>query len=199
MKLANRGRSAPYGRVRILARSAAAASVFLLLGNLCAQKAKPTEYQVKATYLYHFTRFVQWPQNAAPNSYETFPICVLGQDPFQSDLDAVLAGASVYGKSVMVTRILTVEGSSGCRILFISSSEANQLEGILASVGKSGVLTVSDMPYFTQRGGMIQFTSEGNRVRFAVNLTSAAEAGLTLSSELLKLAISVRQAPHPGD
>jgi YfiR/HmsC-like len=199
MKFANRGRSAPHCRMRILARSAVAASAFLLLGHLCAQMAKPTEYQVKATYLYHFTQFVQWPQNTAPNSSETFPICVLGKDPLQADLEAVLAGASVYGKSVMVTRISVVEEGSDCRILFISSSEANQLERILASVGRTSVLTVSDMPSFTQRGGMIQFTSEGNRIRFAVNLTSAAEAGLTLSSELLKLAVSVRRAPRPGD
>lgn len=200
MPNASHPRFASRRRPRILALSAVvAAAAFLLLGDLCAQRAKPTEYQVKATYLYHFTQFVQWPQNAAPGGYEAFPICILGKDPFQADLDMVLNGETVAGKSVIATRISTPRQALGCRILFISSSEGDRLEDILAAVGKGGVLTVSDMPYFTQRGGMIQFTSEGNRIRFAVNLTSAAEAGLTLSSELLKLAVSVRRAPRSGD
>jgi YfiR/HmsC-like len=199
MTLDSQGRSKPRGRLRMVARSAVLAGVLLLPGHLCAQRDKPTEYQVKATYLYHFTQFVQWPPPAAPGTDETFAICVLGQDPFQAALDAVLAGESVYGKSVVATRLATPQEAAGCRILFISSSEAEQLERILASIAKTGVLTVSDMPYFTQRGGMIQFTTEGNRIRFAVNLTSATDAGLTLSSELLKLAVSVRRAPHPGD
>ncbi len=57
------------------------------------------------------------------------------------------------------------------RILFISSSESGQLKDILATLDKSGVLTVSDSPQFSQRGGMIQFVADGNKVRFEVNLT----------------------------
>jgi hypothetical protein len=40
---------------------------------------------------------------------------------------------------------------------------------------------------------MVQFISEGDRVRFEVNLATAERAGLTLSSELLKVAINVRR------
>jgi hypothetical protein len=55
------------------------------------------------------------------------------------------------------------------------------------------------MPQFSQRGGMIEFTLEGNKVRFEVNLTTAEDAGLTLSSELLKVAATVRRKPQSGD
>jgi uncharacterized protein len=65
----------------------------------------------------------------------------------------------------------------------------------LAAVAKSAVLTVSDFPEFLKRGGMIQFVLEGNRVRFEVNLSAAKNAGLTLSSELLKVAAAVRRNP----
>jgi hypothetical protein len=46
---------------------------------------------------------------------------------------------------------------------------------------------------------MVQFTMEGNRVRFEVNLARAERAGLTLSSELLKVAINVRKTAQVGD
>jgi hypothetical protein len=70
-----------------------------------------------------------------------------------------------------------------------------QLVAALAALGKSNILTVSDMPAFTRRGGMIQFVLEGNRVRFEINLAAAQRAGLTLSSELLKVAVAIRRAP----
>jgi hypothetical protein len=58
---------------------------------------------------------------------------------------------------------------------------------------------VSDLPDFTQRGGMLQFVSEGKRVRFEVNLLNAEHAGLTMSSELLKVAVNVRRTVRSGD
>ena len=179
-----------------LASLAVAAGMFLF-SSLHAQANKPTEYQVKATYLYNFGQFVRWPSTAAGSL--SFSICVLGQDPFRSILDATLAGETIDGKTVVAQRISTPQEASLCRILFISSSEDGQLQQILAAAGKAGVLTVSDMPDFTRRGGMIQFTRDGNRIRFAVNLTSAEDAGLTLSSELLKVAITVKRNPQPGD
>jgi hypothetical protein len=59
------------------------------------------------------------------------------------------------------------------------------------------VLTVSDMPDFSRRGGMIQFLLEGNKVRFEINLAAAESAGLTLRSELLRVAKAVRR--NSGD
>ena len=41
---------------------------------------------------------------------------------------------------------------------------------------------------------MIGFQVQNNRVRFHVNLASARRAGLTISSQLLKLAATVRGA-----
>jgi len=183
---------------RHLALFAAAAGLFFALSSLCAQQPKPTEYQVKATYLYNFGRFVQWPPEASAFTSDFFSICVLGQHPLSAILEAALAGETIDGKSVVARRISAPREASICRILFISASEDDQLQEILAAAGKAAVLTVSDMPRFTQRGGMIQFTREGNRIRFSVNLTNAEDGGLTLSSELLKVAISVRRNAQPG-
>jgi hypothetical protein len=179
-------------------RFAAAAGVFFLISGVWAQGSKPTEYQVKATYLYNFTQFVQWPRAFDEPRNDAFSICILGEDPFHAALNATIAGETVYGRQVVVARVPAPQDALACRILFISASEADHLQQILSALRNADVLTVSDMPYFTQRGGMIQFTMDGNRIRFAVNLASAREAGLILSSELLKLAVSVRRASEPG-
>jgi hypothetical protein len=164
-----------------------------------SQKTSPTEYQVKAAYLYNFGKFVAWPDRGESEKGEPFIICVLGDDPFGSVLDAAVTGATISGKGVAAKRIAKPQEIDGCRILFISSSESAHLAEILGAMDKANVLTVSDIPLFSRRGGMIQFVLDGSRVRFEVNLSNAEGAGLNLSSELLKVAVRVTRNPHPGN
>ena len=177
----------------------AIAWLFLGLPSMHGQHAKPTEYEVKATYLYNFSRFVEWPAKVTQVQSSSFVICVLGKDPFGPALNTILAHEATSGKSIEAQRIPTVQDAVHCRVLFISSSENTRLKQILTTLGDASVLTVSELPEFTQRGGMVQFVSEGSRVRFEVNLASAEHAGLTLSSELLKVAVNVRRSARLGD
>ncbi len=165
---------------------------------LQAQQPKVSEYRVKAVYLYNFGRFVQWPPNATAAKGDSFSICVLGQDPFGPSLDSTLAGETLDGKPLAAKRISTTRDAGECRILFISSTEENHLKEILVALDESSILTVSDMPAFSRRGGMIQFVLEGDKVRFEINLTKAETAKLTLSSELLKVATTVRRNARQG-
>lgn len=172
---------------------------FLAGTVLSAQQPKPNEYQVKATYLYNFGRFVKWPETAAAGKGESFSVCVLGQDPFGPVLDSTLAGEALDGKPVVLRRLSKLQDAGECRILFISTTEEKHLKEILTALDESGVLTVSDMPGFTRRGGMIQFVLEGDKVRFEINLSSAESARLVLSSELLKVATNVKRNGRSGD
>jgi hypothetical protein len=128
----------------------AGAIAWALIGvsSLHAQQAKPTEYDVKAAYLYNFGKFVEWPAKVTAANGDSFTICVLGQDPFGAALDVTIAGETIDGKNVVARRITRPQDAVSCRILFISSSEDSQLKEILATLDKTGVLTVSDMPQF---------------------------------------------------
>lgn len=191
----NSSRSLP--RIRAIRRRVKLALAFLLCagctgfaGDLRAQQSKPEEYQVKAVYLFNFGKFIDWPAPAARD--DSFAICVLGRDPFGAVLDSTLAGESINDKKLVARRIATAQDSSDCRIVFISASEAGRIKQVLAGVEKAGVLTVSDAPDFTASGGMIQFVLKDNKIRFEVNLGAAQKAGLTFSSQLLKVATDVK-------
>jgi hypothetical protein len=177
---------------KLIRTSRLAAVILAYVTMLCAQDAKPSEYRVKAVFLYNFGRFVVWPP--APKS-DSFAICVLGQDPFGPALDATVAGETIDHAKVVARRISKPQDAGSCRILFISSSEDGQMKEILAGLDQTSILTVSDVPQFTRRGGMVQFILDGNKVRFEVNLLAVQRARLSLSSELLKLAISARRNP----
>ena len=158
-----------------------------------AQPPAVSEYQVKAAYLVNFARFVEWPaDDAAP-----FAMCVLGADPFGAVLDATVADVTVRGRRAGARRVASPADADGCRVLFISASETTRLEAILTSLDRRAVLTVSDMPQFARRGGMIQFVNDGDRVRFEVDLDPAQAVGLTVSSNLLRVATVVRPAGRP--
>ncbi len=184
-----------------LSKFMALAVAWVLVGTSClhAQQSKPTEYQVKAAYLYNFGRFVKWPPGLAADKGDSFLVCVLGRDPFGSILDSTLAGEALEGKPVVIRRIAKPQDAADCRILFVSSTEENHLKEILAAIDQAGVLTVSDIPGFSRRGGMIQFVVEGDRIRFEINLATAESAKLVLSSELLKVAAAVRRNTRSGD
>jgi hypothetical protein len=175
------------------------ASVFFTAAILPAQQPKPNEYQVKAAYLYNFARFVKWPAGIAADKGDSFAVCVLGHDPFGLTLDATLAGEALDGKPVVIRRIARPQDAADCRILFVSSTEEHHLKEILAAIDQASVLTVSDIPGFSRRGGIIQFIAEGDRVRFEINLASAENVRLVLSSELLKVAAIVRRNTRSGD
>jgi hypothetical protein len=168
------------------------ASVLCLSEPRAMQRSRPGEYDVKAAFLYNFGKFVRWPANG---NRTDFRICVLGLDPFGATLDSIIAGEKVDGRAVAARRLTASTDLPGCHIVFIGQSEEKRLKDILEVVGKSGALTVSEIPQFTQRGGMIGFILADGRVRFEVNLAPANEAGLMFSSELLRVASSVKRNP----
>jgi hypothetical protein len=167
--------------------------------GVSAQAGRPQEYQVKAAYLYSFGKFVEWPAAAPAASEKSFTVCVLGQDPFGRTLDQGVTDVVVRDEPVVVRRLSRPEDARTCHILFVSASEDQRLRPILETLAGQNVLTVGETPRFVERGGAVEFTMEGNRVRFRVNLAAAERAGLILSSELLRVASAVLRTSQPGD
>jgi len=164
--------------------------------HLHAQDARPTPTQVKAAYLFNFGKFVRrQTEGTAPS--DSFGICVLGKDPFGTVLDSTVAGEHIGGKHVTVGKLSRVQEASDCSVLYISPSEEGRLGPILASAQRLSLLTVSDIPHFAERGGIIGLVAQQNKIRFEVNRTVAEQSNLVLSSELLKIATRVIDKPIP--
>lgn len=157
----------------------------------------PTEYDLKAAFLYNFTKFVEWPADAFHDDRSSLRLCVLGDDPFGDSLRAI-AKEEVAGRRLMVLGVAGMSDPAGCQILFVSRSERRRLPRILAAVRDAPVLTVGDTAGFLEQGGIINFTLQGSRVRFEINHESAERVGLRISSKLLRLATRVVSGPRPG-
>jgi hypothetical protein len=147
--------------------------------------AASLEYRVKAAFLYNFTRFIDWPDSDQTNT--SFIIGVVGKDPFGKELTS-LAGKQIKGKNLIIRNFNKVEELDVCHILFISRSAKSHIKKILQATAGRPTLTVGDTDGYAQKGVIINFYEEKNKIRFEINLAAANQTGLIVSSRLLKLA-----------
>lgn len=183
-------RPGPRRRGGALVRALAVAAA--LLGGsgagLAGQTSPASEYHVKAVFLFNFAQFVEWPADAFADPQAPVVIGILGDDPFGAFLDETVRGEHLGTRPFEIRRFEHVADIKTCQLLFISQSEADQVEENVASLKTRPILTVSDADNFAERGGMIHFVTEKNRIRLRVNLRAVQHANLTLSSKLLRVA-----------
>jgi hypothetical protein len=171
-----------------LTRLLAFAGLLTALSGRATAADLPLEYAVKASYLYKFAPFVQWPPAAFESAIDPLTICIAGQDPFGKTLDDAVRGQRVNGHLIVVRHIDALRPGVACHILFAGSGAG--AEELLHAVAHQPVLTVTDRSRGVA-GGMIQFVMVNGRVRFMIDQGAAEESGVAISSKLLGLAVSV--------
>ncbi|MDD5035854.1 MAG: YfiR family protein [Methylococcaceae bacterium] len=149
-----------------------------------AEGASPSEYEVKAAFIHNFAKFVQWPMSSGSN---TLRLCIVGDNPFANALE-VIRDQAIDGKHWEFQFLRTPQNLDRCQVAFISVSETGKLNAIVESLGGKPVLTIGDGEGFAERGLIINFYLENQKVRFEINPNAARRAGLAISSQLLKLA-----------
>ncbi len=177
---------------------AAALSVLLLAspGSWAVADSGSLEYPIKAAYLYKFGNYVEWPKPAFANPGSPLNLCVLGDDPFGNLLDSAVDGQRIDGRTIVLRRLKSVGHESGCHILYLGIADPQRAGQALESVRGESVLVVSDAG--SGAPGMIQFVLKDNRVRFNIDDDMAKSSGLTISSKLLALAVTVK-SKSPGE
>lgn len=164
-------------------------SLFCVAGG--AQSAAPaaaSEYDVKAAFLFQFTRFVQWPPESFDAPDAPLLICVLGSNPFGSSLREISQGEAADSHALVVKSHDRVEDLDECHIVFVGGTDAPTAAKAIARLAGKRVLTVSDTADFAQRGGVIGFVRVDGKLRLQVNRGAAEASQLRISAKLLRLA-----------
>ena len=151
----------------------------------------PTEYQVKAAYLFNFLKFVEWPGDPAADPNGKWLIGFVGDSLVGDELTHLVEGKNVLGRDLQVKKYQAADNLRGCNILFIGESEKKRLPSILAALRGYSVLTVADIDNFIGSGGMVQFVVKDARVRVVIDVGATRRARLRVSSKLMALARAV--------
>jgi hypothetical protein len=175
--------------------TAAFLTAFAMLAVQGVQAQKPSREDVQAAYLYNFAKFGRWPQEAERGP---LTICVAGENSFRQAMGKLIQGDAIGGRAVEERDLESAAGVGGCSILFVGTGNPVRDESYLAAARGKPILTVGEGQDFLAHGGMIQFVPVGDHVRFAVNLEAVNRNGIALSSELLKVAVSVTGTAGTG-
>lgn len=159
------------------------ALLWLVLPWAATTAGAASEYAVKAAFIHNIAKFVEWPKPAAGG--DRLRMCLLGENPFGEEI-AVLRGKPV-GRMAWEVLPVGLEEIRACQVLFIPDSMQHQIGQIRRRINGNAVLTVGDTRGYAERGVMINFYLEDNKVRFEINREVAQRAGLRISSQLLRL------------
>lgn len=155
-----------------------------------AQEAQPTESRVKAAFIYNFAKFIEWPAEAFADKASPIVIGVLAENnSFAADLQQTVQGKTANNRTLVIKEFRSTAEATNCHILFISASVKKPVSETLAGVRGTNVLTVGETERFTEKGGVINFVLEDQKVRFQINDEAAKKSGLKVSSKLLSLAV----------
>jgi hypothetical protein len=144
---------------------------------------------VKAAFLYNFAKFAEWP--ALPLAAPIL-VCFVGDNGIAAAFAETVRGQNIGGHTLDVSQPRDSAGWRGCHVLFFADRETRQFASDKGGIRSQPVLTVSDGKGFALAGGVIELFVEDGRMRFAINLDAAEQAGVHLSSRLLGLAKVVR-------
>jgi hypothetical protein len=150
--------------------------------------AESVEYPVKLAFLYNFAKFVEWPTDSYSNPGAPLSICIVGHDPFSSDIEGELQTRKAWGHPVQVLTRRPAETLSGCHMVFIPVTENDEAGKVVRRLKGSSTLTVGETEGFAAMGGVINLTVEKSEVHFEVNRLAADRAHLKISAKLLSLA-----------
>lgn len=146
-----------------------------------------SEADIKAAFLYNFTKYIEWPPAAFAGASDPFRVCVLADETFTRSVSNFIADETVQGRKIQLIAP-RVPDLARCHILFVGQEAGARARAVLAATSGRPVLTVGETPGFLEQGGVVLFHVEDQRVRFDLHLQAASRAGLTVSSKLVRVA-----------
>jgi len=167
---------------------ALALEAFAAITFLSAQdKESLTADQVKAGFIYNFTRYVEWPSPGDADPAHLH-ICAAGADGVIDQLEIAVHGKVVDNRRILVRRLGDAADLNSCELLYVGMISRKEEQQFATAVAGLPVLTVGSKPGFLRGAAMLTFVLEENRVRFDIDLALASKANIRFDSRLLALA-----------
>jgi len=160
-----------------------------------AQNPSPSKFQLEAAFIYNFVKFVDWPPQAFTNATAPYVIGILGDNVKLGDaLEQAIINKVINGRKLEFTTFRRARDVTNCQVLFISRS--GRYREFLDILKGRSILTISENmdtnadTTFIDDGGIINFVPmPDSTIHFQINNDAAKKAGLTISSDLLNLAL----------
>lgn len=147
---------------------------------------------IRMGFLLNFARYVEWPESSLKPE-AALHICLAPGDADMVSQVGEFSRQLIQGRSIHVKQISRPADANGCHVLYLpAETSGTTLSAWFRAAQQAGALTVGDLPGLVEAGGMIGLIPVNGRYHFDVNLGVARQANLRISSQLLKLARTVK-------
>jgi hypothetical protein len=167
----------------------AAVSITIPFSAIYALDEQP-EYVLKTAFIYNFLKFTQWPNGTFAKPDSPIVVCTAGIDPYGGALN-VLTSKHIDSHPIALERLAAANVLNTCNAVIVSGQGLSQALAIIASLKSRPVLTIGDSADFASSGSVINLVNVDRQIRFQINVGAARHSGLSISSQLLKIAIVV--------
>jgi hypothetical protein len=148
----------------------------------------PSEYALKAAFVYQFLSYVTWPPNKAGNG--SIVIGIVDAPELFNNLAALARNQPAEARAIDVRNVPRDGNTDGLHVLFVNARAEGMADELLQAAVSDGVLTITEsVP--RPADSIINFEVIDNKVRFDVALGLARENGLDVSARLLQVALRV--------
>jgi hypothetical protein len=144
--------------------------------------------QVQSAYIYHFTKYMEWPSNKQSGD---FVIGVVGSSPILPYLQSLAASKKAGMQKIVVKKFSSVSAATSCHMLFISSKNSSELSAAIAKGKKFNALIVTEKSGLGKKGACINFVIIGGKARFEINESAIKSNNIKVSAKLMQMGIKV--------
>jgi hypothetical protein len=150
------------------------------------------EGELKAAIVYNILLFVEWPPAMLPPPGGPLSLCVGPRSAAHASLRR-LDRRELRGYTLALRDLDESVPAPPCHAVFIDAADRVRLAAGLKHQRAAGALVFSDDPDAPPETTAIVLRRIGSRIAFDVNLQPLRQAGIQLSSKLLRLARTVRE------
>lgn len=149
--------------------------------------------RIKAAFVYNIAKFVSWPSVSAAAPGDGFMFCFYREDFLGRGFESI-RGKRIQERRVEKRVIDTLQPQQHCDVVLIPASQLSHYQQQEATTPiPPQTLTIADLTAdasdsLSHHTAMVNLVRAGSSIGFEVNLTQVRDSGLTMSSELLKLA-----------
>jgi hypothetical protein len=145
------------------------------------------EAQVKAAYIYNFSRLLQWPKNN-PNYFYIF---IFGKSPIADPLYKIASKEKINGKTIIVNEISDLSDIESGGILYLAYNEKHMLNEAIEKTKGKNIVLISSIEGSAEKGIGITLLRVGDKIKFEINRKAIESEGIIPKSTLFSIAYRV--------
>lgn len=164
--------------------------IFFLVctGFSSIQTGNNTNAHIKATFIYNFTRYIEWPLELKKGN---FVIGVIGNTPLFIELGEMEKKTTRGNQYFSINKYSSINSLGNCHIIFVAKDQSGNIAEITERFKGKPTLIITESPGMIEKGADINFVITDNKHGFEVNKGNIAAHGLSMASSLATFAIKV--------